>query len=254
MYADWQDNVPCVDVHMAALWRGGHVVQTAESLLQQVELATLYITLNNFTKEQDAETRKQLKLLAQMYGKKVVLRKGKNAKGSNEKLSQLSKSTAPYIAFADDDIKYPDDYLFRLIGGCNARNGAVSLHGSRLTAFPTNGYYAEGARRVFSCTGNVNEDVRVDIIGTGCSLLRREWLTDAELADLYKSAPETSMDDLVLSCLLSHKGINRYVLEHRFNFIRLKPREEGDDYVYERYRNADSEQVAYLNAHYQPYE
>ena len=253
MYADWQDNVPCVDVHMAALWRGGHVVQTAESLLQQVELATLFVTLNNFTKEQDAETRKQLKLLSQMYGKKVVIRKGKNAKGSNEKLSQLSKSTAPYIAFADDDIVYPDDYLFRLIGGCNARNGAVSLHGSRLTAFPTNGYYAEGARRVFSCTGNVVEDVWVDILGTGCSLMRREWLTDAEWADLYKSAPETSMDDLVLSCLLSHKGINRYVLEHRFNLIRLKPREEGDDYVYERYRNADSEQVAYLNAHYQPY-
>ena len=58
---------------------------------------------------------------------------------------------------------------------------------------------------------------------------------------------------LVLSCLLSRKGINRYVLEHRFNLIRLKSSEEGDNYVYDTYRNADSEQVAYLNAHYQPY-
>ena len=253
MYASWQDNGPCVDVHMAALWRGGHVIQTAESLLQQVELATLYITLNNFSKEQDAETRKQIKQLAQLYGKKVVIRKGTNRKGSNEKLSQLGKSTAPYIAFADDDIVYPDDYLFRLIGGCNARGGAVSLHGSRLTAFPTKGYYAERARQVFSCTGNVAEDVRVDILGTGCGLLRREWLTDNEWADLYKSAPETSMDDLVLSCLLSSKGINRYVLEHRFNLIRLKPREDGDDYVYDRYRHNDSEQVAYINEHFRPY-
>ena len=61
------------------------------------------------------------------------------------------------------------------------------------------------------------------------------------------------MDDLVLSCLLSQKGINRYVLEHRFNLIRLKPREDGDDYVFDRYRHNDSEQVAYINAHFRPY-
>ena len=51
MYADWRDNALCVDVHMASLWRDGHVVKTAESLMKQLELAVLYVTLNNYTDE-----------------------------------------------------------------------------------------------------------------------------------------------------------------------------------------------------------
>ncbi len=249
MYADWRDNVSCVDVHMAALWRGGHVVQTAESLLQQVELATLYITLNNFSEEQDAQVRGQLKLLAQMYGKKVVIRKGTNKKGSNEKLSQLSKSTAPYIAFADDDIIYPSDYLFRLIGGCNVRNAAVSFHGGVLREWPLKKYY-DGGRDMKSWNISLERDTRVDILGTGVCLLKTIWFTEDELRDLYKNAPTISMDDIYLSCILAQKGIERFVLEHPSRCISIKKPEEGDGYVYDKYRDNDKAQVEWINAHY----
>ncbi len=252
MYADWRDNEPCVDVHMAALWRGGHVVKTAESLLQNPELATLYVTLNAFTPQQFKETKDALKVLSERYGKKVVVRKGTNKKGSNEKLSQLPKSTAKYIAFADDDILYPENHLLRLIAGCNVHNAAVSLHGAVLKRFPIKKYY-NGDREMKSWNIGLDADTRVDLIGTGVCMLKREWLTADELKDLYTAAPEVSMDDIIVSCLLSRKSIPRYVLEHLGGAITLKPHDPSDAYVYDTFKDNDSAQVEYINANYQRY-
>ena len=251
MVADWSDNENCVDVHMAALWRGGHVVKTAESLLQNPELLTLFVTLNSFTPEQFKAVKYDLKVLSEKYGRKIVVRKGTNAKGSNEKLSQLPKSKAKYIAFADDDIVYPQDYFLRLIHGIRIHDAAVSFHGSDLIEFPTKKYY--GGRRMYSFNASVYEDTRADLIGTGVAMLKREWFTDEELKALYVDAPATSMDDIIVSCLLSQKGIERWVLEHQSGCIRLKEKVASDNYVYDTYRDNDSEQVAYINANYRRY-
>ena len=252
MYADWRDNEPCVDVHMAALWRGGHVVKTAESLLQNPELLTLYVTLNSFTPEQFKAVKYDLNVLSEKYGRKIVVRKGTNAKGSNEKLSQLPKSKAKYIAFADDDIIYPENHLHRLICGCNVHNAAVSLHGSTLSRWPIRKYYF-GDRIMHSWNIGLPEDTRADLIGTGVAMLKREWFTDEELKALYVDAPATSMDDIIVSCLLSQKGIARYVIEHLSASVTLKPHKASDNYVYDQYKDNDSAQVAYINANYRRY-
>ena len=252
MVADFADNENCVDIHMASLWRGGHVVKTIESLLQQPETATVFVTLNSYTNEQYKAVKYDLKVLAEQYGKKVVTRRANNEKGSNEKLSQLSKSKARYIAFADDDFIYPQDYLLHLIHGLRIHEGVVSLHGSQLTAFPIRKYYG-GDRRMFSWNVMVPEDTQVDIIGTGVCLLKREWFTDEELKALYVNAPATSMDDIIVSCLLSQKGIARYVIEHLGSSVTLKEHTASDNYVYDTYKDNDSEQVAYINANYRKY-
>lgn len=249
MWCDWRDNKPCVDVHMASLWRDGHVLKTAESLFKQPELDTLYVTLNNYTTEQSATVSRGLSRLASEYGKHVVLRRAKNKKGSNEKLAQLPKSKAKYIAFADDDIVYTPDYLLRLIGGCNARGCAVSLHGAVLKRFPIRKYY-NGDRQMYSCNVSVAEDTKVDLIGSGVALIRREWFTPEELKALYADAPAVSMDDIILSCALAQKGISRWVLEHPSGVIRLKEHKESDGYVYDQYKDNDSAQVEYVNSHF----
>lgn len=249
VYADWNDNERCVDVHIASLWRAGHVLKTAESLMRQPETATLFVTLNNYTAEQYGDVSEGLKSLGKTYGVKVVLRKGCNRKGSNEKLSQLAKSKSKYIAFADDDIVYPADYLQRLIHGCNIRNAAVSFHGSQFRRFPIKKYY-NGDRCMLSWNITLTEDVRADIIGTGVGLLRREWFTADELKALYADAPEVSMDDIIVSCVLSGKHIERWVLAHRSGCIRIKEYNAADDYVYDRYKDDDAVQVQYINANY----
>lgn len=248
MVANWEDNYECVDVHMASLYRGGHLLKTLQTICGQPEVATVYVTLNNYTQPQYKETMDGIKDLQKQFGCKIVTRRAKNQKGSNEKLSQLSKSTAPYIAFADDDILYPQDYFLRLIHGYRLHNGGVAFHGGILKRFPTDKYY-DGGREMRSWNISVPEDCKVDIIGSGVGLIRREWFTDTELASLYKDAPTTSMDDIILSCVLSQKGIERWVLAHPARIIAIKPKCPDDNYVYDRYKNDDAAQVEYINEH-----
>ena len=210
----------------------------------------MYITLNNYSQEQYNETMVRIKEYCKLYGCKIVTRRAKNQKGSNEKLSQLPKSTAPYIAFADDDILYTQDYFLRLIHGIRLHNGGVAFHGGILKRFPTDKYY-DGGREMKSWNITVPEDCKVDIMGSGVGLIRREWFTDAELKALYADAPATSMDDIILSCVLSQKGIDRWVLAHPDRIIKTKEPHPDDNYVYDRYKNDDAEQVAYINEHLQ---
>ena len=233
---------------MASLYRGGHLLKTLQTIARQPEVATIYVTLNNYTQPQFNETMAGIKALMAETGCKIVTRRAKNQKGSNEKLSQLTKSKAPYIAFADDDILYPQDYFLRLIHGLRLHNAAVSFHGGVLRELPTKQYY-NGGRRMYSWNISVPEDVKVDIMGTGVGLLRREWFTDDELKALYNDAPEVSMDDLIVSCALSKKGISRWVLAHAARIITTKKPAPDDGYVYDQYKDNDTAQVAYINEH-----
>ena len=246
MVANWEDNYRCVDVHMASLYRDGHLLKTLQTLCGQPEVATVYVTLNNYTQPQYNETMAGIKALMAETGCKIVTRRAKNQKGSNEKLSQLAKSTAPYIAFADDDILYPQDYFLRLIYGIRLHNAAVSFHGGVLKELPTDKYY-NGGRKMYSWNVTVPTDMPVDIIGTGVGLLKRDWFNDDELAALYKDAQTTSMDDIIVSCLLSQKYIGRWVLAHSAKVIRTKEPKPEDQYVYDQYKDNDAEQVEYLN-------
>ena len=125
---------------------------------------------------------------------------------------------------------------------------AVAFHGGVLKELPTKRYYG-GARTMYAWNITVPEDTKVDIMGSGVGLIRREWFTDAELKALYADAPATSMDDIILSCSLSQKGIERWVLAHPARLIRPKAKHTDDQYVYDRYKNDDAAQVAYINEH-----
>ena len=248
MVAHWEDNYRCVDVHMASLYRGGHLLKTLQTIAHQPEVATIYVTLNNYTQQQYNETLAGINALKAMTGCRIVTRRAKNQKGSNEKLSQLTKSTAPYIAFADDDILYPQDYFLRLIHGIRLHNGGVTFHGGILKRFPTDKYY-DGGREMRSWNITVPEDTKVDIIGTGVGMIRRDFFLPDELTALYKDAPAVSMDDLIVSCALSQKGIDRWVLAHSARIIATKEPKPEDGYVYDQYRDNDAAQVEYLNEH-----
>ena len=100
MVADWGDNYDCVDVHIASLYRDGHLIKTLQTIAGQPEVATIFVTLNSYTGEQYKQTMEGIRGLCKTYGCRIVTRRAKNQKGSNEKLSQLAKSTAPYIAWA----------------------------------------------------------------------------------------------------------------------------------------------------------
>jgi hypothetical protein len=155
---------------------------------------------------------------------------------------------AKYIAFADDDLIYPEDYLMKLIGGCNIHNAAVSLHGGRLLEFPTTKYY-NGGRKMYSWNRLIKEDIKVDIIGSGVALFKREWFSSYELRELYDKAPIVSMDDIIMSCAFARKCIDRYVLAHAPRLVKHKEIRPTDNYVYDQYKDNDYFQVDYINTH-----
>lgn len=254
LVADWRDNAPCVDVHMASLWRGGHLIKTLESICKQPETANIFVTLNSYTAEQYKQTMDAIKELRKQYGIKITTRRANNEKASNEKLSQLPKSKAKYIAFADDDVLYPADYLRRMIAGCNANDAMVSLHGGQFVEWPVKKYYGP-SRKCLSWQRELEEDTQVDVLGNVFTLFRREWFTTEEMNALYKNATTVSMDDIYLACLASQKGIRRVVLEHRYDIgsplcPRHKEKDPSDAYVYDTFKDNDSAQVEYLNKNY----
>ena len=63
MVANWEDDYECVDIHMASLYRGGHLLKTLQTLCGQPEVATIFVTLNNYTQPQFNETMAGIKLL-----------------------------------------------------------------------------------------------------------------------------------------------------------------------------------------------
>ena len=72
MVANWEDDYECVDVHMASLYRDGHLLKTLQTLCGQPEVATVYVTLNNYTQPQFNETMAGIKDLQKQFGCKIA--------------------------------------------------------------------------------------------------------------------------------------------------------------------------------------
>lgn len=233
------------DIYMASLWREGHLVLTVRSLLEQPSLGSLTVVCNNYTDEQWDWVGDELN------NSKVKLVRGSNFKGSNEKLKYAGYGFNKYLGFADDDLIYDFDYLQYMIDRADHYKAYVSLHGSILSSRPLNNYYTD--RIVFRCLEDVEDDVNVDICGTGVSLIERNLLPAIQLEKLYHSMSRTSMDDLYFSSFVKDYGIKRIVLKHPKSFVSHKKQHPMDDYVFDRHAGLGKsciEQTNFLNINF----
>ena len=233
-----------VDCYCASLWRGGHIIKSALSLLQQAECASMTITLNNYTDEQFAQVEHVLGIF-----ERVTLIRGDNEKGSNEKLRYLANGKAEFICLFDDDLLYPLDYLQRLIEGCNYYNGMVSMHGVIINKGLIQSYYRD--RIVFRGLGEVKKSVEVDIASNCGSMWKRKWFTD--YADWIDRVGPVSMDDCYVGYFMKKKGIHKYCLKHSEGYLQHKVQEEGEFYVFNEYAlvpGADIIQTTFINSFY----
>jgi len=227
-----------VDIYMASLWRQGHVVKTVKSLLLNPEVGSITIACNNYTDEQWKFVCEELN------DSKITLHRTNNEKGSNEKLRFIGTGSNYYICLADDDLIYPPDYLNKLIQGCEKYNAMVSLHGRIIPKGIINSYYGQPLA-VFRSLGTVEQDVEVDIVGTGVSLFKRNFYDDLNI--WYEFCGTTSMDDIYVNYFAKKKGIRRIVLAHYEGYLKHKEQLPEDDYVFDRYRFDDKEQTDFIN-------
>lgn len=227
-----------VNVYIASLWRGGHVVKTIQSLLKCPELTSITVVCNNYTQEQIDYVHKAID-----YNLRVLLIKGNNEKGCSEKVRYLHQDSSKYIALCDDDLIYPPDYLTKLISAAEKYNCIVSVHGRILADGKATNYYRH-KKKVYHCLHNVESDYEVDIIGSGACLFPRHLLDVAKLYDMIKFP---NMTDIYLSWLFWSNGIKRMVVSHKKGWIKLKNPEKGDNYIYDNHANNCKPQTQFIN-------
>jgi len=231
-----------VDIYMATLWRQGHAVISIKSLISQPEFGTGTIICNNWTDEQWEWINGELN----SYDN-IILYRGDNKKGSNEKIKYINIGHNYYICLADDDLIYPNDYLNKLINGCEKYNAHVSLHGRTIPKGIISSYYKQ-IGSYYRALGSVEHDVEVDITSNCGSLFKRNFYDD--LDEWYNFCSTTSMDDIYVNYFAKKKGIRRMVLSHKEGYLKHKKQLIEDDYVFSKYKNNDKVQTDFINNYF----
>lgn len=232
---DWQiareNNIRCVDVFIASLPRQLHVVETVKTVLANKETLSITIIANKYS---DAEYEELLLRLENIKTQvPILIYRGNNLKGSNEKLKYIGRGNGKYISLVDDDLLLSPNHFEYLINGCERYNAYVSLHGMILSPLPIRSYY--GDRFVYRGLKDVVSDYEVDIASNCGSLFKRDFFPQDMLRDIYYNVNEVSMDDIWMNYFVKRMGIKRYVLAHQEGFLKHKIQHPEDDYVFDKH-------------------
>jgi len=231
-----------VDVYIAALWRDMHVATTIESLLKCAELRSVSVVCNNWTDEQFEKIR--IKFAGNI---KVILYRGDNKKGCSEKFRYFKHGAGRYICNCDDDLTYPKDFFTKLIDAAERYKAAISVHGRVLLPHKIDNYYKQ-KKAVYHCLRDVENDVEVDIIGTGGSIIRRDLIPD--IAQLYDYVYHKNMSDIYFSYLCKIRGIKRIVLKHEKGWLQHKEMKQTDNYIFNEYKDNCKPQTEFVNRYF----
>lgn len=137
--------------------------------------------------------------------------------GDKEKFAMINSTDGVYLA-CDDDLLYPIGYVQKMVDGVNEYNGLVSLHG-RTYLKPIKDFRQWAGN--YRCLNTVSEDVKVNLIGTGCCAFHMD-----RLRVLISDFKTMNMADLWLSKLATEQGVPMMVLAHQRSYlIYLNPKE-----------------------------
>ena len=228
-----------VDIYIASLWRGGHVIKTLQSLLKCPEFASALVVCNNYTDEQIEYVAKSLN-----YDLRISLVKGDNKKGCSEKFKFINTGSAKYIGIIDDDLTVDNKYLSRLIKAADKYNAIVSYHGKTLKKDKATNYHSHRSE-FYHCRHDVIGDHFVDIIGSGVCLFKRTLFPN--IGKIYESIKFSNMSDIYLSAYAMLRGVNRIVIAHSAGCVKAKIKEEGDNYIFDERRNNCEIETQFIN-------
>jgi len=234
-----------VDIYIASLWRGGHVIKTINSLLTCSELNTITVVCNNYTPAQIEQVRSEVNNV------RLILIKGDNAKGCSEKLRYIHTGSSQYIALCDDDLIYPANYLTKLIDAAEKHKCLVSMHGRILKKEKATNYYRHRSI-LYHCLYEVKEDVEVNIVGSGVCLFERNLIP--KINSIYGSIAYPNMTDIYLSFFFLMNNIKRMVVAHPSNWITSKTPELNDNNIFDAQKNDCKIQTEFINKLFLGYE
>lgn len=148
------------------------------------------------------------------------------------RLSELSESC--YYFSADDDIIYPPDYIEHTRQLIDKYGTIITYHGRRLTG-DLNKYY-KGRHTVYDFRGTQDQDLFVDVGGTGVMGFRTDLFNPVGI----HLEPYKCMSDLVLSRWAKNENQKIVCAKRKQNWIIQQEVKGG---ISQTYANNDSEQV-----------
>ncbi len=137
-----------------------------------------------------------------------------NSKGDAEKFRYVDRNNGYYLA-ADDDLIFPKMYVKDMIKAVDKYNGLVSLHG-RTYLSPVKSFKQWAGN--YRCLNTVSEDVKVNLIGSGCCAFHTDRLK-ISIGDFFYP----NMADCYLSRQAYLQGVPMIVLAHRKDCLRYCP-------------------------------
>jgi len=232
-----------VDIFIASMPRNFHILKTIESLINQPDLNKIFLICNCYDDKQYKYVLNQL----HTYRNIIIFRRD-NRFGCSERFFPMQMSTSKYIAFADDDLIYPETYLADLIRAADKYKALVSFHGCILFEGEIKNYYKD--RKCYRCLGTVENDFEVDIVGVGASLCERALFSKIGVENYYSMILEPNMDDIYYSYLAAQNGIKRYVIAHSEGYLQHKVKEPGDNYIFDKKRKNCEPQTNFVNEYF----
>lgn len=200
---------------------------TIESLYDQSN--KIIVTLNNYNSIPDFLKREKIECIL-----------SDNSIGAMGKFMKIKEYKDCYYFSCDDDIIYPDNYISKTIKKMN-ENGydIVTYHGSNLNRPITT--YFKSKKLVGHFSGNLEEDIEVEIGGTGVMCINTEKLN----FDITKEDAKwwKHMVDLFISNESRKKDIQIFLLEHKFNFLKYNEKMNKKWTIYETYSKNDISQT-----------
>ena len=197
--------------HIASLpERSECLKKTVSSVYGQVN--EIHITLNGYT-----EVPKWL-LALELHSNHPTIHYDilDNALGDSAKFLHCWEKPATCLIL-DDDLYASPHYVPYMIDGLRRHGGAVSLHGKCYAIRPIQ-HFKRNFTSNYRCLGSVAEDVRVDVIGTGCLAFDNTQVKFNE--SLFE---QRNMADVLFSRLCWQQGVPMTVLKHDIGIIRYMP-------------------------------
>lgn len=155
--------------------------------------------------------------IAKLKRDKIKIAHGNNLT-DNGKFYFIPKSYEPdeFYFMMDDDFIYPSDYVEITLSKINQYKGCViTYHGRKLDGVGLNYYH--GHKKAFRCMGTVNEDVIVDVAGTGVTAFDTYYFRP----QLLFASMHLRMSDLVFAKEMADCEIQAICCRHELGWMKM---------------------------------
>ena len=161
--------------------------------------------------------------------------------GDSDKFHSV-KELLGYMLIVDDDLIYPPDYAERMIESIEKhdRKALITAHGSIMYPLPIANYYMD--RHTYPCLGDVTEEKKVQIGGTGVMAFHSDIGFDVD----FQGKP-VNMADVHVGIWALAKEIPIYVIPHLTGWIQHSPYVQQEDTIAGKGMFDTYEQVMAIN-------